>query len=40
MRRQLSDFERTPLKTYYLQKDNEPLYHLVNDAFDYDRVKA
>lgn len=37
--RKLTDFERTPLKTYYLQKDNEPLYHLVNEPFDYDRIK-
>ena len=38
--RKLTDFERTPLKTYYLQKDGEPEYHLVNDPFDYDRHKA
>ncbi|MBL8232258.1 MAG: DUF362 domain-containing protein [Bryobacterales bacterium] len=38
--RKLSDFERTPLKTYYLQRDNEPLYHLVNEPFDYDKVKV
>lgn len=40
VRRQLSDFERTPLKTYYLQRDGEPLYHLVNEPFDYSKVKA
>ena len=28
------------LKTYYLQKDGEPEYHLVNEPFDYDRVKV
>ena len=40
VRRKLSDFTRTPLKTYYLQKEGEPEYHLVNERFDYDRVKA
>lgn len=39
-RRKLTDFERTPMKTYYLPKDGEPLYHLVNDPIDYDRVKS
>jgi uncharacterized protein (DUF362 family) len=38
--RKLSDFKRTPLKTYYLQRAGEPLYHLVNEAFDYDRYKV
>jgi uncharacterized protein (DUF362 family) len=38
--RTLSDFERTPLRTYYLQLPNEPLYHLVNEPFDYDKHKA
>lgn len=37
--RKLTDFQRTPLKTYYLQKPGEPLYHLVNEPFDYDRYK-
>ena len=40
VRRKLSDFTRTPLKTYYLQKANEPKYHLVNERFDYDKVKV
>lgn len=40
VRRKLDDFERTPLKTYYLPHDGEPLYHLVDDPFDYDKVKA
>jgi len=35
----LTDFEPTPLKTYYLQRnyggDNEPKYHLVDEPFDY-----
>jgi uncharacterized protein (DUF362 family) len=38
--RKLTDFSRTPLKTYYLQKPGEPLYHLVNEPFDYDRYKV
>jgi uncharacterized protein (DUF362 family) len=37
--RKLTDFPRTPLRTYYLQKSGEPLYHLVNEPFDYDRYK-
>lgn len=37
--RKLTDFTRTNLKTYYLQKENEPLYHMVNEPFDYDRYK-
>jgi uncharacterized protein (DUF362 family) len=37
--RKLTDFARTPLKTYYLQRDGEPEYHLVNEPFDYDRYK-
>ncbi|MEO8131475.1 MAG: hypothetical protein ABI822_30545, partial [Bryobacteraceae bacterium] len=40
VRRKLSDFTRTPLTTYYLQKNGEPEYHLVNEPFDYDRVKV
>ena len=38
--RKLTDFARTPLKTYYLQKKGEPEYHLVNERFDYDRFKV
>lgn len=38
--RKLSDFPRTPLKTYYLQRTGEPLYHLVNEPFDYDRIRV
>ena len=38
----LTDFERTPLKCDYLQRNyngqNEPLYHLVNEPFDYSSV--
>ena len=37
--RKLTDFARTPLRTYYLQRPGEPLYHLVNEPFDYDRYK-
>jgi uncharacterized protein (DUF362 family) len=40
VRRKLTDFARTPLKTYYLQLPGEPRYHLVNEPFDYDRYKA
>jgi uncharacterized protein (DUF362 family) len=38
-RRTLASFERTPLKTYYLTRDGESKYHLVNEPFDYDKVK-
>ena len=38
--RKLSEFKRTPLKTYYLQRAGEPLYHLVNEPFDYDRFRV
>ncbi len=35
----LDDFERTPLATYYLQRDyngqNEDYWHLVNEPYDY-----
>jgi uncharacterized protein (DUF362 family) len=37
--RKLTDFPRTPLNTYYLRKDGEPEYHLVNERFDYDKYK-
>jgi hypothetical protein len=39
VRTPLTDFERSPLVTYYLRRDyagqNEPLYHVVNDLYDY-----
>jgi len=39
----LNDFERTPLKTYYLQQNynggNEQRYHLVDEEFNYNSVK-
>ena len=38
--RKLTDFKRTPLITYYLQKEGEPEYHLVDEPFDYDKVKV
>ena len=38
--RKLTDFPRTPLKTYYLAMPNEPEYHLVNEPFDYDKYKV
>lgn len=35
----LTNFERTPLKTYFLQRDydgqNEPYYHLCDEPFEY-----
>ena len=31
--RKLTDFPRTPIKTYYLQRDGEPQYHLVDEPF-------
>lgn len=38
----LDQFERTPLKTYYLQRNysgqNEPYWHLVNEPYDYGQV--
>ena len=37
--RKLTDFSRTPLRTYYLHQPGEPLYHLVNEPFDYNRYK-
>ncbi len=39
VRRRLTDFPRTMLKTYYLQKPGEPVYHMVDERFDYDKVK-
>ena len=38
--RKLTDFERTELVTYYLAKQGEPEYHLVNERFDYDKIKV
>ncbi|MBI2680510.1 MAG: DUF362 domain-containing protein [Candidatus Solibacter usitatus] len=38
--RKLTDFARTPLKTYYLQREGEPLYHMVDEPFDYDKYKV
>jgi len=38
--RKLTDFPRTPLKTYYLQKDGEDKYHLVDEPFDYGNIKV
>jgi uncharacterized protein (DUF362 family) len=40
VRRQLSSFQRTPFPTYYLSNDGEPKYHLVNERFDYDKIKS
>lgn len=38
--RKLSDFQRTPLRTVFLPRENEPRLHLLNEPFDYDRHKA
>ncbi len=42
-RKPLASFERTPLRTCYLPKNyggfNEPIYHLVDEPFDYGRVR-
>jgi hypothetical protein len=34
----LEDLERKPLKTYYMQVENEPKYHLLDQSFDYSKV--
>jgi uncharacterized protein (DUF362 family) len=40
----LGSFERTPLKTYYLQRDyngqTEPYWHLCDEAFDYGSTRV
>jgi uncharacterized protein (DUF362 family) len=36
--RKLTDFTRTPLKTIYLTRKDEPALHLVNDPFDYEKI--
>ncbi len=38
--RKLNDLPRTPLKTVYLPRDGEPVLHLLDEPFDYDRHKA
>jgi uncharacterized protein (DUF362 family) len=38
--RKLSDFPRTPLKSPYLTMPGEPVYHLSDERFDYDRFKV
>jgi len=42
VRKPLTSFTRTPLKSYYLQQDYnggmEPFWHLVNEPFDYNSV--
>ena len=38
--RKLTDFPRTELKSIYLQKDGEPNLHLVNEPFDYDKIRS
>ncbi|MDP2982265.1 MAG: DUF362 domain-containing protein [Candidatus Latescibacter sp.] len=36
--KKLEDFERKPLKTYYMQLENEPKYHLLDQPFDYSKI--
>ena len=39
VRRPLTSFTRTPLRTFYLQqRGKEPLWHLCNEPFDYTKV--
>lgn len=38
--RKLSGFPRTPLKSPYLTMPGEPMFHLANERFDYDRFKV
>jgi hypothetical protein len=38
VRKPLTWFDRTPLKTFYLQKSGEPFWHLCNEEFDYRTV--
>lgn len=39
VRRPLTGFTRTPLRTFYLQqREKEPLWHLCNEQFDYSLV--
>jgi hypothetical protein len=39
IRRPLTSFTRTPLRTFYLQqRTKEPLWHLCNEPFDYTKV--
>jgi hypothetical protein len=38
--RKLTDFQRTPILTVFLPRDNEPRLHLLNERFDYDRDKT
>jgi uncharacterized protein (DUF362 family) len=38
--RKLTDFPRHELKTIYLPRQDEPELHLVNDPFDYDKIRV
>lgn len=40
VRRTLTDFQRFELRTAHLPLEGEPDYHLVNEPFDYDRIKT
>jgi hypothetical protein len=41
---QLTDFERTPLKTYYLQRDydggTEAYWHMVDEEYEYEEIST
>ena len=36
----LNNFQRTPLVTRYLPRENEPNYHMLDEPFDYSSVKT
>jgi len=38
--RKLTDFQRTPIRTVYLPREKEPLLHLLDEPFDYDRNRT
>ncbi len=38
--RKLTDFQRTPIRSIFLRKENEPRLHLCNEPFDYDRYQS
>ena len=38
VRRPLTSYTRTPLRTSYIQQKDEPLWHLCNEPFDYSKV--
>ena len=36
----LDNFQRTPLITRYLPRENEPYYHMLDEPFDYSTIKT